>query len=80
MALNNVYVFCNDCADVHPMGISIQLDDGPPRKESIGNLYAGRPLPPEIATLSQNRVQCPNTGRPFVQKDNHQVFLVPVST
>ena len=76
MAQYSVYVFCNDCGDVHPMGISIQLDDGPPRKESIGNLYDGIPLPPEIATLIHNKVQCPKTGKLFVQRDNRQVFLV----
>ena len=76
MARYQVQVFCNECAYTHPMGISVALDDGPPEKESIGNLYVGKDLPPDIAQLQNNRTICPNTGHWFIQKDNNQVFLV----
>jgi len=74
-----VYVYCNECADVHPMGISISLDIGPIQKESIGNLYAGKDLPPNVANLINNKTICPNTGKWFNQKDNNQIFLVAIS-
>jgi hypothetical protein len=60
------------------MGIQIPLNDGPAKKESIGNTYAGKELPPEVATLSNNTVTCPNTRKQTSQKDNNQVFLVPI--
>jgi hypothetical protein len=78
MAKYSVYVFCDDCGDVHPMGISIQLDDGPPDKDSIGNTYAGRDLPPQVAQLKNNVTFCPKSGKQILQRDNNQVFLVPV--
>ena len=72
-----IYVFCNECGDVHPMGIKIALENGPDEKQSIGDTYSGKELPQNIASLINNRIQCPKTGKLFVQKDNDQVFLVP---
>ena len=79
MAEYSVYFFCNECSEVHSLGILIELDDGPVKKESIGNLYAGKELPPEVAKLSRNIPTCPNTGKLTSQEDNNKVFLVPVS-
>lgn len=78
MAMYSVYYFCNECSEVHPMGISLALDDGPPSKESIGNTYKGKELPPQVAMLINNTLTCPNTSKPTTQKDNNQVFLVPI--
>ena len=78
MATYKVLVFCNDCVDVHEMGIRLSLDDGPTDKQSIGDVYSGKELPPEVLRLYNNSVQCPKTGKYFYQRDNHQVFLVPV--
>jgi len=78
MANYSVYVFCDDCGDVHPMGISIGLEDGPPDKASIGDTYAGKELPPQIATLTNNTTYCPKSGKSILQRDNNQVFLVPI--
>ena len=33
MATYSVYAFFNSCGEVHPMGISIALADGPVKKE-----------------------------------------------
>ena len=78
MAQYDVWVFCNECGEVHRMGIRVGLDDGPAEKDSIGNLYAGRELPTTIVDLINNYTTCPNTGKRFRQKDNNQVFLVAV--
>jgi hypothetical protein len=78
MAKYSVYFFCNECGEVHPLGISIELDDGPADQASIGDTYAGKDLPPNIMTLSGNMTICPRTGKLTSQKDNHQVFLVPI--
>jgi hypothetical protein len=79
MAQYDVYVFCNLCSDVHRMGIRITLDDGPAKKESIGDLYAGKELPENIGRLINNQTTCARTGKTFVQKDNKQVFPVPIA-
>ena len=78
MAMYSVYAFCDECGKVHPTGIAIGLDDGPPAKESIGNTYAGKELPESIATLTDNKFMCPEEHKLTFQKDNNQVFLVPV--
>jgi len=79
MATYSVYAFCDSCGEVHPMGISIGLADGPSKKESIGDAYSGKDLPTSIATMTSNKFQCPKTGQLTNQKDNNQVFLVPIS-
>ena len=78
MAKYSIHFFCNECSQVHPIGITLSLDDGPAKKESIADTYAGKELPPQVATLSNNEVTCPNTGKLTSQEDNNQVFLVPI--
>lgn len=79
MAKYSVYFFCDECSQVHPLGILIELNDGPAKRESIGDTYAGKALPPQVATLSGNMTVCPVTKKLTSQKDNNQVFLVPVA-
>ena len=74
----DVYAFCNECSVPHRMGIGLALDDGPTKKESIGDTYAGREMPPQVANLINNQTVCPNTKKFFTQRDNNQIFLVPV--
>ena len=64
---------------MHPLGIAIELDDGPPDKASIGDTYAGRELPSEIAELKGNMTRCPTTGKMTSQEDNNQNFLVLIA-
>lgn len=78
VAKYSVYVFCDDCGDVHPMGIEIGLDDGPVKKASIGDAYKGKALPQNIVSMVNNYTQCPKTKKMILQRDNNQVFLVPV--
>ena len=78
MAQYDVYVFCDDCGETHPMDISIGLDDGPAEKASIGDIYKGRDLPQDVVDMIDNYTQCPKTGKMILQKDTDQVFLVPV--
>ncbi len=78
MAQYSVHFFCDECGEVHPLGVSISLDDGPADKASIGNTYAGKELPTSVATMIGNKTTCPNTGVLTSQADNDQVFLVPI--
>jgi hypothetical protein len=79
MAIYSIHFFCNECSEVHPVGISLSLDDGPAERASIGDTYAGKALPPQIALLSNNTLTCPKTQRLTLQNNNNQVFLVPIA-
>ncbi len=78
MAIYSVHFFCDECSQTHPLGISISLDDGPSDKASIGDAYAGKELPAQVATLRGNMTNCPVTGTLTSQADTNQIFLVPV--
>jgi hypothetical protein len=60
------------------MGIGVNLDDGPADKASIGDAYDGKDLPQDIVNMKDNITYCPKTGKEILQRNNHQVFLVPV--
>ena len=62
------------------MAVSVNLKDGPVEKQSIGHVYKDRNLPESLAKLSSKNLTCPATGRGSIQKDNHQIFLVPAKT
>ncbi len=78
MAKYRVDFFCNECGQTHPMPITVDLDDGPADKASIGDTYRGRDLPPSIARLTNNQVRCQVKNVMTTQADNDQVFLVPI--
>jgi len=71
-----IHVFCNECSVPHPTGIVIENDEVLAADQSVGDIYDGREVPPNIVMMLGNNFQCPNTGKLYVQKDNHQVFLV----
>ena len=73
-----VVVCCNKCGGMHDMGISVTMPDGPAAKQSIASLYDGKPLPKVLSELSGNSVTCPKTGRQSIQKNNQNIFLVPL--
>ena len=72
-----VFISCTKCGGLHDTGISVVIEDGPLDKQSIGDLYNGKTLPKSLIDLTNKSVPCPNTGRQSIQKNNHQIFLVP---
>jgi hypothetical protein len=71
-----MHVFCNECGVPHPTGIAIERDELLSPTQSVGDIYDGVEVPPAIVMMLGNYFQCPNTGKMFQQRDNHQVFLV----
>ena len=69
---------CNKCGGTHDMAVFVVLNDGPIEKQSIGHVYNGKTLPTNLAALTSRSISCPRTGRQSIQKDKHQIFLVPV--
>jgi hypothetical protein len=80
MPLYDVYVYCNECLNEHPMGMIYRIEQGPPEKISLGGIYQGTPLPPQAQAVEAHKTLCPKTGKAFIQKDRRQIFLVPASS
>jgi hypothetical protein len=78
MADYDIYFFCTDCNDTHPMGIKFSLKTGPSQKKSVGAFFAGKELPPKVEKLIGGQVLCPKTDRMFSQKELNQIFLSPL--
>jgi hypothetical protein len=74
-----MHVFCNECSVPHPAGIVIELKELLSADQSIGDIYDGREVPPEIVAMAGNKFQCPKTHKSYSQGDNRQVFLVRVA-
>jgi hypothetical protein len=77
VARYNIVALCNKCGGTHDMAVSVILKDGPIEKQSIGDFYDGKSLPKNLADLTSRSISCPKTGRQSIQKENHQIFLVP---
>ena len=73
----SLLALCNKCGATHEMAVSVILNDGPIEKQSIGHVYNGKTLPKSLADVTSLSVSCPKTGRQSIQKDKHQIFLVP---
>jgi hypothetical protein len=76
----STFALCNKCGSTHDMAVSVILTDGPVEKQSIAHMYDGKTLPKMLADLTSRSVSCPKTGRQSIQKDKHQIFLVPAKT
>ena len=72
-----IYVYCEDCAATHSMGVSVVLPEGPPAKSCINEVYAGKSLPMNLGIMLRNAVKCPKTGRVFQQTDNSKIYIAP---
>jgi hypothetical protein len=78
MARYNVLYFCTQCRRIHPMGMSIPLEDGFLKMKTLGDAYSGKNLPFHLAMLVGSSVTCRETGKSFVLEDINQVCLAPV--
>jgi hypothetical protein len=77
MPLYDVFVYCNDCRKEHPMGMIYRIDYGPVQKRSLGDIYQGQPLSPQVQAIEAHKTLCPKNGNMFIQKDHEKIFLVP---
>ena len=78
MARYQVSAMCNACGDLHTTGITVALNDGPTKKQSIADAFPGGKNSPAQLTAQELRVYCQRTGRHYTQKDKKKVYLVPV--
>jgi hypothetical protein len=72
----SIFVSCSKCARIHDTGISLMMQHGPVRKQSLADLYNGN-VPKYLIDVSHTLVTCPWTGKQSVQTDNQKIYLVP---
>jgi len=72
-----IYVTCTECKAEHPMGVRINLSDGPRYKQSINDAYYEKTRPAQLQAIEGHKVLCLKTGKIFVQSNLDEVFLVP---
>jgi hypothetical protein len=77
MSHYEIYVTCRECGGEHPMRVRINLEDGPPHKQSVSNAYSGKTRPPQLQAVEGHNVLCLKTGRTIIQSNLDDVFLVP---
>jgi hypothetical protein len=74
----SIFVSCDKCARIHDTGISLMMQHGPVRKQSLADLY-NEDVPKSMTDLSRTIVTCPWTGKQSLQTDNRRIFLVPTN-
>jgi hypothetical protein len=52
----DILALCNACGDEHPTELSVFLDSGPLKKQSVADAYRKNNLPPNLATLKDIRI------------------------
>ena len=70
-----VYAFCDECLLPHPMGVILNLADGPVEITTVGEVFRDQRVPREVAILTDNQTQCPKTRRLYTQQDLERVYL-----
>jgi hypothetical protein len=74
----HVHILCADCAEIHPLGVTIRLSDGPDKTHSLDQLYATRTPPAELSVFTNSKIRCLVTGKWTGPTDRKHVFLVPI--
>jgi hypothetical protein len=77
MSHYEIDVTCTECAGEHPMGIRIDLEDGPSNKQSVSDAYYDRTRPPQLQAIEGHNALCLKKGKIFIQRNLDAVFLVP---
>ena len=77
MPAYDISVRCKDCGLDHPFLLRLYIEETPNRKQSIAELFHGRPVPPQVTAIRWHKALCPKTGRKFSLENNRDIFLVP---
>jgi hypothetical protein len=79
MPAYEIYFRCDDCKREHTIHMKIHLSEGPDRKQSLAEFFAGRSMPPQVSSLQGHNAFCLKTGRRFKLDKDEQILLVPPS-
>jgi hypothetical protein len=79
MVSYDIFFTCKECCGEHPLGVKIQIPDGPKQRTSIGAFYADKKIPEQIKRLTDHHFECPKSKNSLFHDDVYQLFLVPLS-
>jgi hypothetical protein len=71
--------YCQACRDTHPMGVSVEMPNGPHERLSLNAYRATREIPASIIRLVGTAVLCPRTGKHIVTTDPNRIFIQPLN-
>lgn len=74
----SIFVSCNKCARIHDTGISLVVQHGPVRKQSLADL-CNESVRKYLTDFPRILFTCPWTGKQSVQTDKPRIFLVPTN-
>jgi len=78
MGKYQLHALCDECGETHFIDITIQLDEGPSKKEKLVDTFAGKEIPQEIiALIIRSKLSCPHSGVTASLTGYEQVFLIP---
>jgi hypothetical protein len=72
-----IYVFCNECLDLHQLGGPVELMDGPSTITSVQVNYLNRVVPHRLMLRIQRFGFCDKKQRATAQRNLGRVYLAP---
>jgi len=69
---------CVLCGKKHTLPFAVSLDDVPPDKKSIVEIFGGKKIPDDVVSIKSNQVLCPEKDEYFTQKDDAKIFVTRV--
>ncbi len=76
MPIYNVYVKCDQCGQLHPVNVKIEIPDEGLDNTLLAEYFADKPLPSAITFMQSNKYRCPHTKQLFPAADiNDAVFF-----
>ncbi len=75
MPLYEVYVYCDQCGQPHPVNLKLTLEDPGLNQSIIGEVFAGMEIPSGITFMQGNKYRCPHTKQLFPAADLGKAIL-----
>jgi hypothetical protein len=72
-----IYVFCNECLDLHQLGGLVELIDGPSTIMSVQANYLNRVVPRHLLSRIQRFGHCDKKQCATAQRNLGRVYLAP---
>lgn len=79
MTFYDVFYYCGECHETHPMGLALQLKGAPRHRASLKAFAIDRNLPSVLSKIVGSPVLCPKTGKRIVTRDPSRIFIAPVA-
>ena len=74
----DLLVECEECHETHPMGVKIELGDGPKQRMSLRAYSTEKKMPDAIKSLIGTPVLCPVAGKSIIVHDLNRIHIQPI--